>query len=658
MMNQDFVLSEGLIGRFAIVKLWPDIKAAEDECIARLKIAAQALGIECVEVHANGALLSDPSVIVTKNDVDFVLHLHYDTPKLYDVFSFVALWNPTEFYHQWGYQRTSRNLLSHDDFISCSSTAADDHVARMIRGRATHLPAFFHLYHSIADVVHAPSLGDQKLFYAGINWEALNGGKSRHQEVLKRLDKTGLIRIFGPTVFQNVKVWDGYDSYVREIPFDGVSMLDEISKAGIALVLSSPAHKNAELMSNRLFESVAAGALIICDENKFASRFFGDALLYIDSRDNVDKIVEDIHRHLAWAKANPDLALAKTAKAQAIFKQTFTLKKNLADIFTGLQKRKSDLLARQQEIQDKQRVRLGVFLLMPVYSKKILATHIASVKAQQYSDFSPALVIDRRVTQENRAAIMQALAHAGVPISLFEAEFMDPGAPAELTIRNKLGKVIAVLLEAAVTQVDAVVFVAPNEALYSNHLDVLAGSLMRNPDRQCVATSAIVTNGDAPVHGVHEQIDFTLLDGLAPVGFARFAFRCAGLPHDLSIALPYLDRKVLAALVGEDEIEQEIPSTVTIDASAEFPDGAWNEAHENAVIADFAPGAFTHYFGFTARQPSLQPRPSNAPVPVPYSRLSRRWLKHQFKSLRNEGLTARLDVLKARLHLGSADKAV
>lgn len=657
MMNQDFVLPAGLIGRFAIVKLWPDVKAAEDECIARLKIASRALGIECVEVHANGALLSDPSVIVTRNDVDFVLHLHYDTPKLYDVFSFVALWNPTEFYHQWGYQRTSRNLLSHDDFVSCSSTAADNHVARMIRGRATHLPALFHLYHSIADVVHAPSLGDQKLFYAGINWEALNGGTSRHQEVLKRLDKTGLIRIFGPTIFQNVKVWDGYESYVREIPFDGVSMLDEISRAGIALVLSSPAHKNAELMSNRLFESVAAGALIICDENKFASRFFGDALLYIDSRDTVEKIFEDIQRHLAWAKANPDLALAMIAKAQAIFRQTFTLKKNLADIFTGLQQRKADLLSLQQESQDKQRIRLGVFLLMPVFSQKILAAHVASIEAQQYRDFAPALVIDRGVTHEDRAAIMQALTNAGIQIALFEAEFMDPGAPVKLKVRRKLGTVVESLLEAAATQVDAIVFVAPNEVLYFNHLDVLAGSLMRNPDQQCVATSGIVTNGDAPVHGVHEQIDFTLLDGLAPIGFARFAFRIAGLPRDLSIALPYLDRKVLAALVGDHEIQQEIPSTVIIDASSEFPGGAWNEAHENAVIADFAPEAFTPYYGFTARQPSLEPRPTNAAVPMPYSRLSRRWLKHQIKSLRTDGLTTRLDVLKTRLGLNSADKA-
>ena len=221
-MEQDFVLPAGHTGRFAIVKLWPEIKTAEDECIARLKISAIALGLECFEIHADGRLLESPDKVIQKKDVDFVLHLHYDTPKLYDAFSFVALWNPIQFYHEWGYSRTSRNLLTHDDFVSCSSPAADDHVARLIRKVATHLPPFFNLYHSLAGIVHPPSLGDQKLFYAGINWDALRGGISRHQELLKRLDKTGNLRIFGPAILQGVKVWNGYDSYVREIPFYGI----------------------------------------------------------------------------------------------------------------------------------------------------------------------------------------------------------------------------------------------------------------------------------------------------------------------------------------------------------------------------------------------------------------------------------------------------
>ena len=252
-MERDFVLPFGLVGRFAIVKLWPEIKTAEDECISRLKIAAGKLGLECFEIHADGRYLENPEKTIAKNDVDFVLHLHYDTPKFYDAFSLVALLNPIQFYNEWGYSSTSRNLLTHDDFVSCSSTAADDHVTRLIRGVATHLSPRFNLYHSISDIAYPPSLGDHKLFYAGINWEALGGGKSRHQELLKRLDKTEVLRIYGPTLFQGVKVWDGYDSYVNEIPFDGVSMIDEIHKAGIALVLSSQAHKDSELMSNRLF---------------------------------------------------------------------------------------------------------------------------------------------------------------------------------------------------------------------------------------------------------------------------------------------------------------------------------------------------------------------------------------------------------------------
>ena len=87
-MDQCFVLSAGLIGRFAIVKPWPEIKTSEDTCIARLKITAATLGLECVEIHADGHLLEDPDKIIAKNDVDFVLHLHNNTPKLSPLVNF------------------------------------------------------------------------------------------------------------------------------------------------------------------------------------------------------------------------------------------------------------------------------------------------------------------------------------------------------------------------------------------------------------------------------------------------------------------------------------------------------------------------------------------------------------------------------------------
>jgi len=648
-MDREFVVPVGLLGRFAVVKLWPDIKTAEDECIARLKIAAAALGLECIEIHADGRLLEAPDRFIAKKDVDFVLHLHYDTPKLYDVFSFVALWNPIQFYHEWGYSRTSRNLLTHDDFISCSSPAADDHVSRMVRRSATHLPPLFSLYHSVADIVHSPSLGDHKLFYAGINWEAINGGKSRHQEVLNRLDRTGFLRIYGPKLFQGVEVWRGYESYVREIPFDGVSMIDEIAHAGIALVLSSQAHKDSELMSSRLFESVAAGALVVCDENNFAKKYFGDSLLYIDTRCSIDRICEDIRKHRAWAENNVDEALAMVAKAQDIFRQKFTLKKNLIDLYRGFSDRKRTLLKLQRP-EGTARTSVCLNLLLPEYSNDILNTHIASVIAQEYDDFSPVLVIDTAAARENHSRIEAALANLPVPIELLEVDFFHYGPTQEIKTRRRLGAVIAEVMRRN-SPAGAVVFVAPNEKIFSNHLQVLAGSLARNQDKKCVAASAILKNGMQPIHGIHERIDFRQLDTAFPIGYARFMFRVSALSEDLHLALPYLDRKAMAVLAGGGIIAQEIPSTVVINIESEFPFGPWDEGQENELISSFCPEVFALSTGFEIILPPLsvpgtpEPESSEPWLVVQFPR----WVVNQVRALRRDGLAARIVALKRKL---------
>jgi hypothetical protein len=649
-MQQDFSLPVGAIGRFAVVKLWPEIRTAEDECIARLKRAAQALGIECVEVHADGGLLSDPSVRVTKGNVDFVIHLHYDTPKRYDAFSFVALWNPLNFYHEWGYARTSRNLTTHDDFISCSSDAADDHVARMVRSTATHLPAHFHLYHSTADVVHPPSLGDGKLFYAGINWEAISGGKSRHQEVLRRLDKTGLLRIYGPYIFQGVQVWAGYDSYVREVPFDGVSMIDEISRAGVALVLSSQSHKDSELMSNRLFESVSAGALVICDENPFAKRFFGDSLLYIDGRSSVEQIYADITTHLAWAKKNTDSALAMIARAQEIFREKFTLIRNLSDLYSGLAARKSHLLSRQNPPErPAPSVRLN--LLMPEYSESVMRAHIASVAVQEYADISAVLVVDRSAVNTRRNEIEATLSASPVAIELVVLDYFEHGIHPLVKARRRLGAVIAQLLTESV-DFDAFMVVAPNEQLLSNHVAVLAGALQRDETVRSAASAAVLLRGDAAVHGVHELIDFGHVDPNGPPGYGRFIFRTSLIPADIFIALPYLDGRPLATLTGGHAIAQQLPASIIIDIENDFPERTWSDAMENEVIRDYSPGAFGVASGFGPRPlPQTVMTPGIGKLKLLSYFFNRRWLTAQVRALNKYGLAARLSVLKRRLGL-------
>lgn len=648
-MSNEFSLPKGVFGRFAVVKLWPGIKTAEDECIARLKLAAAAIGVECVEVNADGSFISAPDTKVSKANVDFVIHLHYDTPKRYDAFSFVALWNPLKFYHEWGYQRCSRNLTTHDDFISCSSDAADDHVARMVRTSTTHLPAHFKLYHSTPAVVHGPSLGDGKLFYAGINWEAIvSSRQSRQQEVLKRLDPTGLLKIYGPTIFQGVRVWEGYQSYVREIPFDGFSMIDEIATAGAALVLSSQAHRDSELMSNRLFETIAAGTLVICDENPFARRFFGDSLLYIDSRSSMEQIYTDITAHLNWINSHPDEALSKIAQAQALFSEHYSLIGSMKTLYAGLNERKAQLTARHLGTQGAATA-VSLNLLMPEYSGEILKSHLASLLCQDYAHFTATLVIDRSISESLKAEITRSIEACPVNVQVKEVDVYRYGIHADIKARRRLGEILEELIADA-SQSDALVFVAPNEQLLSNHLTVLAGALQSNPQVNCAATAAIMTDGQTPVHGVHELIDFGHVDPAGPSGFARFIFRSASLPADLGIALPHLDRRPLAALV-QGKIKHLLPATVTLDLRQVFPERTWDEAAETEVIRDYNPDALDVSAGFYLCKFATPAPVESAKVKLAKLFLNKAWLKAQFQAIKTQGFSARLQVLKRKLGL-------
>ncbi|MGF9562904.1 hypothetical protein AAIH70_05275 [Neorhizobium sp. BT27B] len=645
-MNMDVWVPTGMLKRFAVVKLWPELKTAEDECIARLKLAAEALGIECIEVHSDGRLISDQDTIVSKQLVDFVLHLHFDTPKNYDAFSFVALWNPIKFYHEWGYFRCSRNLVTHDDFISCSSSAADDHVNRMIRGTGTHLSPRFHLYHSTPDIVHRPSLGDGMLAYAGINWDALRGGRSRHQEMLKQLDTTGLLRIYGPTVFQGVKVWDGYQSYVKEVPFDGVSMIDEISKAGVSLVLSSQAHKDSELMSNRLFESIAAGALVICDENPFAKKYFGDSLLYIDTRGTTEATVAEILTHLDWAKSNPAAALAKIERTQELFREKFSLISNLTDLYSNLDQRKAELLKLQFGAEDTARLSVQLNLLMPVYSSKVLRAHLASVESQDYANVQAVLRVDEVELVAHRAEIERHIEGSGASVRVVGVHFTDRLEGASATYPRMMGRVIQdVVADAA--SCDAVVIVAPNETLLSNHLTVLAAALQRDHTAQCVATAAILNNGTETVHSVSELIDFGHVDKNNPPGYGRFIFRVAGLAKDLGIALPYLHGRPLAVLRGDNPIEQQLPATISIDLTEEFPKRTWDDAAEDEVIRSFSPHALVPAVGTTPVSPAVQLLPVVTRGRIGLL-MSGFWWKAQYHALRRHGVQARMLAVKRK----------
>ena len=108
---------------FAIVCEWPGVNAAENETILRIKKAAELNSKQLLIIDKYGNILDKnfkKTIRRIKNhDVDFIINLHFASPKCYDGFSYVALWNPLKFYHDWSYLKHSFHLTSHHDFISC-----------------------------------------------------------------------------------------------------------------------------------------------------------------------------------------------------------------------------------------------------------------------------------------------------------------------------------------------------------------------------------------------------------------------------------------------------------------------------------------------------------------------------------------------------------
>jgi hypothetical protein len=224
----------------------------------------------------------------------------------------------------------------------------------------------------------------------------------------------------------------------------------------------------------------------------------------------------------------------------------------------------------------------------------------------------------------------------------------------ELATPRKVGAVLLDLIERH-TGTDAVMFVAPNESLLSNHVRCLALPLVADTSLACASVAAILDDGSGPIHGVHEVLDFGHFNPAGPTGYARFLFRLSDLPRDLHLALPYLDGRPLAVLLGKQQVRQLAAATLTIYLRTPFPNRRMNESVENAIIWEYAPQALRISAGF------LAPPPMPAPVtvaPPEFTLLNLlrmlgnpSWLKAQLIAIRAKGLRARVGVLCRKLGL-------
>jgi hypothetical protein len=328
--------------------MWVGRPAAEHEVIEHIKGAASVLGVEVVEIDRHGRLLDDRGKEIAPGDVDFVLHPHFETAKVYDAFSYGALWNPLHFYFKLGYEKYARNQSSHDGFLTVGCRWAEDIVLREFG----HLDrdSFVRFDLSLANTVYPSRVRtDRTLFYCGMNWERHWGTRRGSLNVLEILDRENLLSVYGPP-----EAWPGFRNYKSLLPFDGRSVVDAIHACGIQLVLLSEAHRFSGMNSSRLFEGVAAGAAIVSGRYDCVRQVLGDAALYVDDDAKPMEMANQIRDHIEWINREPEAVSRMIDAAQNIFADRFRLDRQLAELFeqhsSQLDLRDRTLLSRTESL--------------------------------------------------------------------------------------------------------------------------------------------------------------------------------------------------------------------------------------------------------------------------------------------------------------------
>jgi len=285
---------------------------AETEFSRRIQEAARRLGWDAAEVGS--------STEIKRFKPDFVVALHFRTPKLTQYPTYGSMVTPPSFFAD--DDQFIKNILSYDTYL-CSS----EHIKSWLKDilYLTQKNYFFVPWYTTCQLVpyRAPQIEVPRLFYSGTNWDG-----PRFGELFARLDTEPFLEIYGPkSAWTHIK-----HSYRGTLPFDGVTILNSLNTAGVGLCLHRKEHCDAATPSSRIFEIAASGAVAICQEHPFIKNVFQDSVLYLECTDDAQRLAGQISEYMQWIADNPEGALRLSRRAYDIFAQNYTLEKLLADL--------------------------------------------------------------------------------------------------------------------------------------------------------------------------------------------------------------------------------------------------------------------------------------------------------------------------------------
>lgn len=291
-----------------IALLNPWVNAAENQLVPALAQVARRLGHEVVECKTSAEILEQRP--------DLVLSMSRTQPKLTDTPTYGLVFDPLDIVLE--RREYLYNLLSFDGALTIFDTLKDA-LTDLAASAGRDLPiGYFYPTTTVARWDDALDLSSARLAYFGINWDR------RRETLFRTLADRPWMEIYGPEPGWRFL---GGRAYQGSVPFDGRSVLERYRAAGAGLCIFSESHVSDNLVSSRLFEICAAGAVVITARVPWIEEQFGDAVLYFDQHAPDAAMAGAIDRHMAWIRAQPDAARALAGRSHAIFAERFSLER-------------------------------------------------------------------------------------------------------------------------------------------------------------------------------------------------------------------------------------------------------------------------------------------------------------------------------------------
>lgn len=344
----DFTLPNPKYRGDNVIAIYSTPRIGEGLLQDRMVLAAEKIGWHPIKVTFAEELtnywLTSHFYQVAASTVNFIYKSKFNIAATHYVsivpygYNIVYLNVPNDMLFEKGdFKKRYAHLAQYDAFIDLHSVAngLNPKLLEALKKHAMIEKPIIPMYLAHHYVPYMAAKRDQMLL-VGTIW-GCNRGSDRMKDALVKLAKEDVLVAYGLDSLEFLgKAYKGMAEDYNKNDTKANNLFNLQRDFGISLVVHSLEHMVEKIPTSRIAESIAAGAIVISDNNGFVQGAFGDSVLYFDSVTQGDEIYRQLKTHIDWIKQNPEAVEIKTKAAYDILMRDFALENQLQKLDTIL----------------------------------------------------------------------------------------------------------------------------------------------------------------------------------------------------------------------------------------------------------------------------------------------------------------------------------